>query len=57
MGRIFEPKSFENVFGRSKIVLQCMVKDEGGNALVEQDRGKLFRDATIIDLTDVNNEE
>jgi hypothetical protein len=35
-----------------RVVLTCIVDDKGGNSLVESKRGKLFRDATIIDLTD-----
>lgn len=43
--------AFINVHGRLKVVLRCIVDDNGGNNLVESKRGKLFRDATIIDLT------
>ena len=50
-------KAFHNVHRRLKVVLQSIVKDEGGNELVEEHRGKLFRDATIIDLTSVDDEE
>jgi hypothetical protein len=32
------------------------VDDKGGNSLVESKCGKLFRDATIIDLTEDDNE-
>ena len=39
--------AFENVHGWLKLVLQSIVKDEGGNRLVEEHRGKLFSDATI----------
>ena len=49
--------AFENVHGRLKLVLQSIVKDEGGNRLVEEHRGKLFRDATIVDLTSVDDDE
>jgi hypothetical protein len=45
------PKAFTNVHRRLRVVLSCIVDDEGGNSLVEMKRGKLFRDATIIDLT------
>ena len=44
------PKSFKNVHMRLRVVLSCIVDDKGGNSLVETKRGKLFRDATIIDL-------
>lgn len=37
-------------------MLQSIIKDEGGNRLVEQHRGKLFRDANIIDLTSIDDE-
>jgi hypothetical protein len=52
------PNAFKNVHGRLRIVLQCIVDDAGGNTLVESKRGKLFRDATILEnrLED-NNEE
>ena len=40
-------KAFDNVFGRLRVVLSCIVQDNGGNRLVESKRGKLFRDATI----------
>jgi hypothetical protein len=32
------------------------VDDNGGNRLVGSKRGKLFRDATIIDLTDEDDQ-
>ena len=54
---IYLKKSFENVHCRLKVVLQSIVNDEGGNKLVEEHRGKLFRDATIIDLTSIDDEE
>ena len=31
--------------------------DKGGNSLVETKRGKLFRDATIIDLTEDDQQD
>ncbi len=39
-------------------MLQCILEDNGGNALVECKRGKLFRDATISEnhLGDDENE-
>jgi len=46
------PQAFKNVHARLRVVLSCIVDDKGGNALVEKKRGKLFRDATIIDLTE-----
>lgn len=30
--------------------MSCIVEDEGGSSLVETKRGKLSRDATIIEL-------
>ena len=45
------PKAFYNVHNRLRVVLRCILDDRGGNRLVETKRGKLFRDATIIDLT------
>ena len=50
-------KAFKNVHRRMKIVSQLIVKDEGGNKLVEEHRGKLFRDATTIDLTSMDDED
>ena len=38
-------------------MLQLIVKDEGGNKLVEAHRGKIFQDATIIDLTSIDDED
>ena len=49
-------QAFYNVFKRLRVVLQSIIKDEGGNRLVEQHRGKLFRDANIIDLTSIDDE-
>ena len=43
------PNAFKNVHGRLRIVLQCICDDGGGNSLVESKRGKLFRDATILE--------
>lgn len=51
------PLSFARVHRRLRVVLTCIVDDKGGNELVESKRGKLFRDATIIDLTDDDEEE
>ena len=44
-------EAFHNVWRRLRVVLVCILENEGGNQLVESKRGKLFRDATIIDLT------
>jgi hypothetical protein len=46
------PDAFKNVHRRLRVVLSCIEEDKGGNSLVEQKRGKLFRDATLIDLTE-----
>jgi hypothetical protein len=51
------PQAFKNVHGRLRVVLTCIVDDKGGNSLVESKRGKLFRDATIIDLTEENHDD
>ena len=50
------PEAFKNVHSRLRVVLSCIVDDKGGNSLVESKCGKLFRDATIIDLTEDDNE-
>ena len=50
------PNSFKNVHMRLRVVLFCIVEDKGGNSLVEMKRGKLFRDASIIDLTEDDDE-
>jgi hypothetical protein len=44
--------AFTRVFRRIRVVLRCILDDNGGNQRVEAKRGKLFRDATIIDLTE-----
>ena len=44
-------QAFKNVHGRLRVVMRCILDDDGGNNKVEQKRGKLFRDATIIDLS------
>ena len=41
------PGAFDRVYKRLRVVLTCIVEDKGGNTLVEERRGKLFRDATI----------
>ena len=51
------PKAFENVHKRLRVVLSCIVEDKGGNTLVESKWGKLFRDATIIDLTEDDQQD
>ena len=50
-------KSFHNVWRRLRVVLVCILDDEGGNQKVESKRGKLFRDATIIDLTNEDDDD
>lgn len=50
-------RAFKNVFNRLGVVLSCIVDDDGGNQLVEKKRGKLFRDANIIDLTNGDENE
>lgn len=49
--------AFTNVFNKLVVVLKSIVQDEGGNAFVEENRGKLFRDANIIDLTISSNDD
>jgi hypothetical protein len=49
-------EAFYNVLKRLRVVLSCIVEDNGGNRLVELKREKLFRDATIIDLTDEDDQ-
>ena len=48
--------AFLRVYKRIRVVLRCILDDDGGNHLVEKKRGKLFRDCTIIDLTDENED-
>ena len=36
------PNAFTNVFNRLRVVLTCIVDDNGGNELVEAKRGKFF---------------
>ncbi len=48
-------EAFYNVHRWLRVVLVCIVDDDGGDRLVESKRGKLFRDATIIDLTAEND--
>ena len=36
--------------------MRCILDDDGGNNKVEQKRGKLFRDVTLIDLSLDNDE-
>lgn len=50
------PDAFKNVHGRLRIVLHCIVEDNGGNNLVEQKRGKLFRDS-VIEIPDDDDDE
>ena len=48
--------AFLRVYKRIRVVLRCILDDAGGNHLVEKIRGKLFRDCTIVDLTNENEE-
>ena len=43
--------AFSRVFKRLRVALACIVDDKGGNEKVEEKRGVLCRDATIVDLT------
>ena len=47
--------AFERVHRRLRVVLRCIMDDDGGNNKVEEKRGNLFRDCTLIDLTEENN--
>ena len=49
--------AFSNFYKRLRDVIRCILDDYGGNQLVEQNRGKLFRDAKIADLTTFDNNE
>jgi hypothetical protein len=49
-------RAFSNVYQRLRVVLSCIVDDCGGNALVEEKRGKLFRDAIIEDPPEQNGD-
>ncbi|KAG7371569.1 hypothetical protein IV203_020139 [Nitzschia inconspicua] len=46
------PSAFQNVHERLKIVLHCIVDDNGRTSLVERKRGKLFRDCMILEIDD-----
>jgi DNA-binding protein Fis len=50
------PNAFKNVHGRLRIVLHCIVEDNGGNNIVEQKRGNLFRDS-VIEIKDEDDNE
>ena len=50
-------RAFTHVHGRLKVALVCICDDAGGNTTIEAKRGKLYRDATIIDLTDEQDEQ
>ena len=50
------PDAFQNVHGRLRVVLNCIVDDNGGNNLVEKKRGKLFRDSTILEIDNQDDE-
>ena len=49
-------QAFKNVHSRLRVIT-CIVDDKGGNRRVESKRGKLFCDATIIDLTKDNDDD
>ena len=48
-------RAFQNVWKRLRVVLRCILDDDGGNQLVEEKRGKLFRAANIDPFLDENN--
>ena len=50
------PAAFMNDHQRSQVVLKCIVGGDGGNHLVEAKHGNLFRDATMIDLAEEEEE-
>jgi hypothetical protein len=49
-------QAFKYVLQRLRVVLAYIVEDNGENRLVESKRGKLFRDATIIDVVDEDDQ-
>jgi len=44
----FEPIKLTNVWNRWKMVLDLIIDDNGGNALVETKRGKLYRTPSAV---------
>ena len=50
-------RAFTHVHGRLRVALVCICDDAGGNTMIEAKRGKLYRDATIIDLTEEEEEQ
>jgi len=50
-------RAFTHVHGRLRVALVCICEDAGGNTMIEAKRGKLYRDATIIDLTREEEEQ
>ncbi|KAG7351610.1 hypothetical protein IV203_010970 [Nitzschia inconspicua] len=51
------PSAFQDFHERLKIVLHCIVDDNGGNSLVERKGGKLFRDCMTLEIVDDDNNE
>jgi hypothetical protein len=49
-------QAFKYVLQRLRVLLAYIVEDNGENRLVESKRGKLFRDATIIDVVDEDDQ-
>ena len=49
--------AFSCIFKRMRVVLTCIVDDHGGNEKVEDKRGVLYLDATIVDLTNEDEDE
>ena len=49
-----QEESFKRVHGRLRVVLRCIMDDNGGNNKVEEKRGLLFRDCNLIDLPEEN---
>ena len=47
--KYLSPNAFQNMHGRLRLVLQCILEDNGGNSLMESKRGKLLRDATVLE--------
>ena len=50
-------KAFMNVYERLQNVLVMIADDKGGNAKVEENRGKLFRKLEMPDASDESDNE
>ena len=54
-----DPVKLQNVYTRWKMVLDLIIKENGGNRLVEAKRGKLYREPLAEELEDgdVNDDD